>query len=177
MRLVLISAAAAAALAPVARAQRGASADTQLAATPSAHPEPRHSPEQVIGFQLAALRDNDVPTADAGIALAFSFSSPANRVVTGPLANFAALVKSAAYRPLLRHVRAARGPLRLVGDQAEQQVTVTTPAGDQAAYLFTLTRQRGDAPYAGCWMTDGVLRLRAVELPAAVRRVAMAGPR
>jgi len=46
--------------------------------------------------------------------------------------------------------------------------------GEQASYLFTLMRQPIGAPFAGCWMTDGVVRLPDTERPAAVRRSAAA---
>ena len=136
-------------------------------------PDPRYSPEQVIGFQLSALRDNDVPAPNAGIATAFAFASPANREAMGPLDRFVELVKSPSYRPLVHHLRAERGPLRVDGNEAEQQVTVIGLTGERVSYLFTLTRQPQGAPCAGCWMTDGVMRLRAFDPPVMVQRLAL----
>jgi hypothetical protein len=124
----------------------------------------------VVSFQLAALRDNDVPSADAGIAVVFAFASPANQAATGPLPRFVALVKSAAYRPLLGHRRAARAPIRVVGDEAFEEVTITSAAGEELTYLFSLTRQPAGARNAGCWLTDGVVLVPARDRPAAVRK-------
>ena len=138
-------------------------------------PDPRHSPDDVVGFELAALRDNDVPAADAGIEIVFAFSSPENRAATGPLSHFVALVKSPAYRPLLGHRRAAREPMHTDGDEAGQRVTVTAADGDEVTYVFTLSRQPAGAVCARCWMTDGVLRLPDAAAPA--RRVAVSARR
>ena len=121
-------------------------------------PSPTLSPEEVVSIQLEALRHNDSPTRDHGIATTFRFASPANRVATGPLDRFAELVKNSAYRAMIDHRRVERGPMRVEGDEARQRVTVYAASGGQVSYLFLLSRQRGGA-YDGCWMTDGVVRL------------------
>jgi hypothetical protein len=121
-------------------------------------PTPDLSPEQVITIQLQALQHNDSPAKDSGIAVAFRFASPANQAMTGPLENFIRLVKNPVYRPMLNHQEAARGTLRVVGDQAQQRVTLTGASGEKFVYIFTLSKQK-DEPYKDCWMTDGVERL------------------
>jgi hypothetical protein len=129
--------------------------------------------EQVVMFQLAALRDNDVPAADAGIATVFAFSSPANQAATGPLPRFVALVKSPAYRPLIGHRRAAPGPMGVRGRDASQEVSVTSADGEELSYVFSLTRQPAGAPFADCWMTDGVVLMPEHDRPAGpARRIA-----
>jgi hypothetical protein len=134
-------------------------------------PDPRHSPEQVVMFQLAALRENDA--ADAGIATVFAFSSPANQAATGPFPRFVELVKSPAYRPLIGHRRAAPGPMRVRGRDASQEVSVTAADGEELSYVFSLTRQPAGAPFAECWMTDGVVLMPERDPPPrAVRRIA-----
>lgn len=127
-------------------------------------PSPALSPNDVVRIQLEALRGNDELEGDGGIATVFQFASPANRSLTGPLDRFVELVKTPEYRPMLNHRRAEPGPLITSGDLAEQRVLITTAAGDQVSYVFVLSRQREGA-YAGCWMTEGVLRE-----PAAVHR-------
>ena len=130
------------------------------AATPGARlaPSPTLSPEDVVSIQLEALRHNDTPTRDAGIATTFLFASPANRVATGPLDRFADLVKTSAYRAMINHRRVERGPMRVDGDEARQRVVVYSATGARVAYMFLLSLQHG-GPYDGCWMTDGVTRL------------------
>ena len=153
-------------------------ADTRLSVhEPAPRPHPRHSAEQVVSFQLAALRENDGLGADAGIATVFAFSSPANQAATGPLARFVALVKSPAYRPLIGHRRAVRAPIRVTGDEATEEVAITSASGEELTYLFSLRRQPAGGAYANCWMTDGVVPVPNADPPGAVRRVVLGGRR
>lgn len=120
---------------------------------PAPVPGPGLSPARVIEIQLEALRRNDVPTRDAGIATAFRFASPGNREVTGPLPRFVLLVKSPAYRPLLNHRIAGFGPIVVEGDAAARRVTVVAEDGRAFEYEFRLSKD----PESGCWFTDGVI--------------------
>jgi hypothetical protein len=123
-------------------------------ATPS-NPSPELSPGDVVRIQLEALQHNDLPEPDAGIALAFRFSSPGNREQTGPLPRFSEMIRSA-YAEMLNH-REVRLPAPLIqGDEAIQPVEVVAKNGATFRYLFILSRQ-SEPPYAGCWMTDSVL--------------------
>jgi hypothetical protein len=106
---------------------------------------------------LHALQHNDAPHADAGIATTFAFASPANRTQTGPLERFTVLVKNTLYRPMLGFKSAHRDPVDVAGAHARQRVTITASNGEQAVFIFLLSRQH-DAPYEKCWMTDGVIR-------------------
>ncbi len=120
-------------------------------------PEPGLGPDAVIGIMLNALQHNDDPAPDHGIALTFAFTSPENRDVTGPIARFRALVKSSAYRPIIGHAKADRGPVLVVAQHARERVAITGAHGERVTYLFLLSRQETGA-YKGCWMADGVLR-------------------
>ena len=120
-------------------------------------PDPTLTPSEVVRIQLEALRANDELAGDGGIATVFQFASPANRSITGPLDRFVDLVKTPEYRPMLNHRRAEPGPVISSGDLAEQRVVITSAAGDRITYVFVLSRQR-EGVYAGCWMTEGVLR-------------------
>lgn len=121
-------------------------------------PNPKLSPEEVISAQLEALQHNDTPEKDSGIARAFEFASPGNRAATGPLDNFIQLVKSAAYSPMLNHRRAERGPVRVVGEEAQQRVTLVDAQGRRVTYVFVLSKQ-AEGVYKDCWMTDAVVRV------------------
>ena len=156
--------------APQERASHARGTPTRDAADPddwrSATPTPALDPEAVVGIVLDALAHND--PEDAGLAVVFAFASPVNRAVVGPLDRFSDLARDEVYRPLLRHVRAVRGALKVDGDRATQRVVVTSSTGDRVVYTFTLSRQT-TGPYKGCWMTDGVTReprsrLRAPQL-------------
>jgi predicted membrane-bound mannosyltransferase len=121
-------------------------------------PDPEYSPEEVIRFQLGALAQNDIPYKNAGIEFTFSFASPSNKKATGPLERFIQLVNNPLYQPMLNHQAVQYGELQLNGDQAVQRVILTTSDGKRVAYIFTLSKQKGDS-YDNCWMTDSVMLL------------------
>ena len=116
-------------------------------------PHPDLTPRQVVAVQLEALRANDDPHPDAGIATTFGFASEANRRVTGPVARFANMLHNPAYRPMLNHSSAQSGPMQVEGDVARTQVVLLGGDGRLVAYDFTLSRD----PATGCWLTDSVL--------------------
>ena len=115
-------------------------------------PDPALSPDDVIRIQLEALRHND--EQNRGIAVAFRFASPANRVNTGPLPRFIAMIRGGPYALMLNFRHADYGPVETAANQARQRVTLT---GTRAivTYWFYLSRQ-SQAPYEDCWMTDAV---------------------
>jgi hypothetical protein len=120
-------------------------------------PDPGLAPDDVVGIVLRALQHNDDPVTDHGIAITFAFTSPENHDVTGPLERFRALVKSPAYRLMIGHSRAERGPMSVSADHARERVAITAANGDRAVYVFLLSRQELGS-HKGCWMADGVLR-------------------
>jgi len=122
------------------------------------NPNPNLTPQQVVEFQLDALRHNDEPTPDAGIERSFRFASPSNRLVTGPLAHFSEIVHSTAYSPLLKSQASEVRGVVVQEDQARVYVTVTSANGAQRNFLFMLSRQ-GEGDYHDCWMTDSVMKL------------------
>lgn len=133
-------------------------------------PDPRLAADDVVTIVLAALAEAR-PAAEGaagahGYALAFAFASPANREAVGSLESFTEMVQDDAYRPLVGHRQAARGPMHVSGDRATQRVVVTTATGERVAYTVTLARQAAGA-FRGCWMTDGVVREAPSRLVAA----------
>ena len=120
-------------------------------------PDPLLAPDDVVGIVLNALQHNDDPVTDHGIAITFAFTSPENHDITGPLERFRALVKSPAYRLMIGHSRAERGPVSVTADHARERVSITAANGDHAVYVFLLSRQELGS-HKGCWMADGVLR-------------------
>jgi hypothetical protein len=120
-------------------------------------PDPGLAHDDVVGIVLRALQHNDDPVADHGIAITFAFTSPENHDITGPLERFRALVKSPAYRLMIGHSKAERGPVAVTADHARERVAITAANGDRAVYVFLLSRQELGS-HKGCWMADGVLR-------------------
>lgn len=115
-------------------------------------PSPALTPQQVVDFQLTALK---MATKD-GMSATFRFASPANRKMTGPLARFSRLFDSPQYKPMLNN----RGTeIKLIsndGFTAELLAGVVDPDGELYWYRFRLSRQT-EAPHENCWMTDGVM--------------------
>jgi hypothetical protein len=125
-------------------------------------PSPSLSPQQVVEFQLNALRHNDEPTADAGIQRSFRFASPSNRLMTGPLSHFSEIVHSAPYSALLGAQGSDIRGVIIQGNDAKVYVSVTSVDGSQLNFLFMLSRQ-GQGDYRDCWMTDSVMKLPSEE--------------
>lgn len=125
-------------------------------------PSPEWTPAEVVRIQVEAMQRNDQPVQDAGIATAFRFASPSNRAATGPLDRFTEMVHGPGYRALLNAEQAEYGMIRVEGDVAVQQVTLTGADGQRTSFLFGLSRQRG-GPCDGCWMTDAVVQQEPVD--------------
>ena len=132
---------------------------TMLTASDSIpEPSPDLSPREVVQLQVEALGTNDEPFAEAGIAAAFNFASPANKRATGPLARFRTLFETSAYGPMIDHAGATYSQVQLEGRTAQMGVLLNTEDGGQVGYLFRLSKQT-EAPHEACWMTDGVMRV------------------
>ncbi len=132
---------------------------TMLTASDSIpEPSPDLSPREVVQLQVEALGTNDEPFAEAGIAAAFNFASPANKRATGPLARFRTLFETSAYGPMIDHAGATYSQVQVEGRTAQMGVLLNTEDGGQVGYLFRLSKQT-EAPHEACWMTDAVMRV------------------
>ncbi len=120
-------------------------------------PHPDMTPREVVELQLSLLRTNNQPYPNYGICAAFNFASPANKETTGPLDRFVQLVQNPLYNFLLNYHTRQMGALTMQGEQATQRVRLVDALGRSALFVFILSRQV-HSPFAGCWMTDGVIR-------------------
>ena len=123
------------------------------------HPDPKLSPQEVVEFQLAALRANDLPTADAGIERTFRFASPANKAATGPLEHFTVMVHGSQYSSLINAVEGSVTKAVIQDNKAQILVRVVSASDSEVYYVFMLSKQT-DGDYINCWMTDGVVPLK-----------------
>jgi hypothetical protein len=121
-------------------------------------PSPELSAREVVQLQVEALGTNDEPFAEAGIAAAFNFASPANKRATGPLARFRTLFDTPAYGPMIDHAGATYSQVQVEGRTAQMGVLLNTEDGGQVGYLFRLSKQT-EPPHEACWMTDAVMRV------------------
>lgn len=128
-----------------------------LALTPAAEaaqPQSALTPETTVRLQLEALRDNDHPEKDAGIATVFAFASPPNRAQTGPLNRFVKMIHGN-YADLIDHREARLLKTQFEDAQAIQPVEVISRSGVRYRYLFILRQYT--LPQGRCWLTDGVI--------------------
>ena len=118
-------------------------------------PDPALAPEEVVAIQLEALRHNDNPTPNAGIAQTFALAHPNNKRVTGPLPRFELMIRSPAYRPLIGH--STHQIERVAGNDitVRFRVVVETPNGNAVKYLWEVGRVR-EGPDVGAWLTTNV---------------------
>lgn len=119
------------------------------------HPNPQLTPQEIVKIQLDALQNNDLMAEDAGIRVAYRFTSPANRAILGPLEQFIDLIKHTLYRAMIGFEYAELEPLRVVQGMAQQQAHIHHPEGEMR-YIFILSRQYQE-PFRGCWMTESML--------------------
>lgn len=124
---------------------------------PAVEPSPELTPEEVVSAQLAALKNND--SEDNGIRITFRFASPGNKRATGPIERFIEMVKNPMYRPMLNYRSDFREPIEIADGVAKQLVTLIGADGQRAGYLFVLSKQT-EGSWAGCWMTDSVVRVK-----------------
>lgn len=123
-------------------------------ATQPGAPQPALTPQAAVRIQLDALRHNDRPARDAGIATVFAFASPQNREQTGPLQRFTTMIH-AHYADMIGHRKATVLETQYQDDQAIQPVEVLAASGVTYRYLFILRRY--ELPQGQCWLTDGVI--------------------
>jgi hypothetical protein len=129
-----------------------ASGPDTLAPVRDAAPAPDLSAMEVVQIQLIAFGNNN--REDEGIAIAYRFASPGNRMQTGPLQRFAAMVRGPAYEIMLEHDRSEFAPLVLREGIAIQRVTLYR-GSEVAVYDFLLRKQQIEG-CGSCWMTEGV---------------------
>lgn len=117
-------------------------------------PSANIDPADVVQIVVDALRLNDPDSGDNGIATVWRFAAPSNKAMTGPLDRFTQMLKGG-YGDMLNHIDSDYGPIEVQDDIAIQPVWLTTPKGDEVAYVFQLRRQ-GPGAFEGMWMTESV---------------------
>jgi tetratricopeptide (TPR) repeat protein len=130
-------------------------------------PSPELLPEDVVKIQLNALKHND--EKNHGIAIAYRFASPENRLHTGPLERFIRMLHNPLYAPMLNYDTEELGAMKKDEQRAEQKVMLIDKNGRAYTYLFLLSKQQ-EGDYQGCWMTDGVINLTAERQKEMVRQ-------
>jgi hypothetical protein len=65
-------------------------------------PHPTLSQKDVVQIVMNALKNNDQPNKNSGIAITFNFASPTNKRNTGPLRRFNSMIRGQ-YSPMINH--------------------------------------------------------------------------
>jgi hypothetical protein len=121
-------------------------------------PSPELEPNEVVSLQLKGLASE--PEA-GGIEQCFVFASAGNKVSTGPVERFAAMLHRAPYDVLLFHHLVLVGKPTIEGDTANVVVTLLDAQDRIYIFQFMLSRQHGEG-YENCWMTDAVFPIQEI---------------
>jgi hypothetical protein len=141
-------------------------------------PSPELEPNEVVSLQLKGLKSEKEA---GGIEQCFVFASPGNKVSTGPVERFAAMLHRAPYDVLLFHHLVLVGKPTIEGDTANVVVTLLDAQDRIYIFQFVLSKQHGEG-YENCWMTDAVFPVQQIpdsapsEIPTAQLQRAMPGP-
>ena len=119
-------------------------------------PNPSYEPKDVISIQLLALKNNDIPYADAGIEQTWEFAHPNNKLYTGPLSNFTSMMNSKSYSIMLNHLEHKITFVK--GDENISYffVELFDNKNNKFGFQWTVSKVISDDQYNNCWMTIGV---------------------
>ena len=119
-------------------------------------PNPSLKPIEVVSIQLNALKDNNNPYLNAGVAQTWEFAHPSNRKYTGPLESFVKMINAPSYVILLDHTE---HNIISVSDGdfiANFFVEVTDKEGSKFGFTWTLEKVIAERKFKDCWMTTAV---------------------
>ena len=118
-------------------------------------PDPSISPQDVISIQLTALMNNDQPEKDFGISQTWAFAHPDNRVQTGPLNQFAMMMKGPYYRDMINHSSHTVTEMNRARDWVQFKVMMEDSKVQVLAFYWVVKKVQVE-PFADCWMTSAV---------------------
>ena len=119
-------------------------------------PNPALTPIEVISIQLNALKDNNNPYLNAGVAQTWEFAHPSNRKYTGPLENFVKMMSSPSYVIMLDHTNHNIISVSVRDFIAHYFVELTDKEGNKFGFTWTLEKVREESEFKDCWMTVAV---------------------
>ena len=119
-------------------------------------PNPALKPIEVISIQLNALKDNNNPYLNAGVAQTWEFAHPSNRMYTGPLENFIKMMYAPSFVIMLNH---SDHNIIYVSDKdfiTHFFVEITDKEGNKFGFTWTLEKVITESKFKDCWMTTAV---------------------
>ena len=119
-------------------------------------PNPALKSIEVISIQLNALKDNNNPYLNAGVAQTWEFAHPSNRKYTGPLENFTKMMYAPSYVIILDHIDHNIIYVSVRDFIAHYFVEMTDKEGNKFGFTWTLEKVREESEFKDCWMTVAV---------------------
>ena len=113
-------------------------------------------PNEVVSIQLNALKDNNNPFLNSGVAQTWEFAHPSNRKYTGPLENFTKMMYTPSYVIILDHTDHNIIYVSVRDFIAHYFVEMTEKEGNKFGFTWTLEKVRGESEFKDCWMTVDV---------------------
>ena len=119
-------------------------------------PNPSLKSIEVVSIQLNALKDNNNPYLNAGVAQTWEFAHPSNRKYTGPLENFVKMMYTPSYVIMLDHTD------HNIISVSERDfiihffVEITDKEGNKFGFTWTLEKVIAESKFKDCWMTTAV---------------------
>ncbi len=119
-------------------------------------PNPALKPIEVISIQLNALKDNNNPYLNAGVAQTWEFAHPSNRKYTGPLENFVKMMYTPSYVIMLGHT-----DHNIISVSGRDFIThffveITDKEGNKFGFTWSLEKVITENKFKDCWMTTAV---------------------
>ena len=119
-------------------------------------PNPSLKSIEVVSIQLNALKDNNNPFLNAGVAQTWEFAHPSNRKYTGPLENFTKMMYAPSYVIILNHTDHNIIYVSVRDFIAHYFVEMTDKEGNKFGFTWTLEKVREESEFKDCWMTTAV---------------------
>ena len=119
-------------------------------------PNPSLKPIEVVSIQLNALKDNNNPYLNAGVAQTWEFAHPSNRKYTGPLESFIKMMYTQFYILMLDHTD---HNIIFVSERdfiMHFFVEITDKEGNKFGFTWTLEKVIAESKIKDCWMTVAV---------------------
>ena len=119
-------------------------------------PNPSLKSIEVVSIQLNALKDNNNPYLNAGVAQTWEFAHPSNRKYTGPLESFIKMMYAPSYVIMLDHTD------HNIITVSERDfiiyffVEITDKEGNKFGFTWTLEKVITESKFKDCWMTVAV---------------------
>ena len=113
-------------------------------------------PNEVVSIQLNALKDNNNPFLNAGVAQTWEFAHPSNRKYTGPLENFTKMMYAPSYVIILDHIDHNIIYVSVRDFIAHFFVEITDKEGNKFGFTWTLEKVITERKFKDCWMTAAV---------------------